>query len=196
MTPTATPVIEPTKKPAQPDNYFIDGTRLFRRHEGEDILVYDAVPNFPSGWDCWLENVVTDEDAVYFTEGGMLGDEFENSAFRIIRIDRMDRTVLYETTVIGFTQLVPYGDRIFFVQDGFDSQDIGWVSKDGNEWAWLDFTDYAKQYDVEPYYNGARLYMENGTLYADIAFFTDYDPEIVDHTVSIGKDLSIERADR
>ncbi len=191
---TAAPILTgKPEKTQQPAVYIIDGTKIFRQSDGDNTLIYDASAYFKKGWNCWLDNLVAEDGVIYFTEGGILGDDEENSVNRIIRIDEYGRTVLDEKGVVGYTQLVPYGDRIIFVQDGFDAQDIGWANKDGSASAYLDFSEYAARYGVEAYYNGATLRMKDGVLYADISFFTDRDPEIEEHTVSISEGLDIAR---
>lgn len=194
--PTATPDVQATQKPAatpQSDIYVIDGNSIYRQSGGENILVYTVTPYLPSGWNCCLNNLTMVGGDVYFTEGGMPGDDDTEAVYRIIRIDRAGRTVLHETQVVGYTQLMVYADMLFFVEDGFDSQVIGWANMDGSGADWLDFSEYAVLHSVEPYYNGATLYMKDKMLYADVMFYTGSDPEIVTHTVCIGEDLSIER---
>lgn len=193
VTPTPAPTEKPTKELA-PDVYFTEGYRLYRKHNGEDLLVYVAIPHFPSGWTCRLNNLLVENGVLYFTEEGMPGDDYTESLYRIIRMDSYGCTELDKKYVTGYTQLISYGSRIIFVQDGSDSQEIGWANKDGSASAYLNFSNYAAQYSVEQYYNNATIYMkDDGKLYADIAFYTNGDPEIVDHTVSISKDLKIER---
>jgi hypothetical protein len=188
------PIATETQRPKpQPEVYIIDGALIYRQSDEGGAPIYNAAEYFEKGWNCWIENLLAEDGVLYFTEGGILGDNEEDSVHRIIRIDEYGRTVLDEKRVNGYTQLVPYGDRIIFVQDGFDSQDIGWANKDGSASAYLDFSGYAAQYGVEAYYNGATLRLEDGLLYADISFFVDADPEIADHTVSISKDLEITR---
>ncbi len=183
-----------TQRPAV---YIIDGTKILKRSDEGSTPIYDASDYFDKGWNCWLDNLVAEGGTIYFTESGMLGDDEENSEHRIIRLDESGRKIIDEKRVTGYTQLVPYGNRIVFVQDGFDSQDIGWAYKDGSASAYLDFSEYAARYGVEAYYNGATLSLKDGVLYADIAFFVDDDPEteeeIEDHTVSISEDLEITR---
>ncbi len=183
---------ENTEKTRQPGVYIIDGTKIYRQYDGDNTLIYDAADHFDKSWNCWLNNLVEEDGVIYFAESGILGDDEENSVHRIIRIDEYGRKVLDEKNVTGYAQLVPYGNRIIFVQDGFDSQDIGWAYKDGSASAYLDFSEYAARYGVE-YCNGATLRFEDGVLYADISFFVDADPEIEEHTVSISEELEITR---
>jgi hypothetical protein len=194
------PTAVQTRQPdgaAEADEYVADGPLLYRRSGSEDVVVYSAELFFPTGWDCWVENPVFDDGVLYFTEGGMTGSDYESSAHRIIRIDGAGRTVLHTQSVIGYVQLAPYGDYIVFVQDGFDSQQIGWAYKDGSGSGWLDFTDYAAKKGVEPYYIYAELYFADGSLFADVGFFVldvPADEEIADDTVWIKPDMTVETA--
>lgn len=199
-TPVTTPMATPDGKPVETmaaDEYVADGAKLYRKSGGEDILVYSAAPYFPAGWDCWVTLPVYDDGAVYFAEDGMQGDEYDSSVHRIIRIDDSGRTVVHTASVIGYTQLVPLGSRIVFVQDGFDSQQIGWAYKDGSGSDWLDFSGYAAARGFEPYYSYAELYFVGDDLFADVGFFvldaTGGD-EVTDNTVWIKPDMTVESA--
>lgn len=214
VTPTATPssTVQPTPKPKassiasptasptatpQPDEYYIDGFSIYKRSGREDILVYAVTPYFPSGWNCHLSNLMVYEGNVYFTEGGMPGDDYSESLHRIICLNSMGRTVIYESEVCGYDQIIYYGNRIFFVIGEFDSAQIGWANQDGSDGGLLNFVDYSEHYGVEPVYNYAELYVKDGVLYADIGFYTgNYWPdEIALHMVRIGEDLSIARVE-
>ena len=196
VTPVATP--SPTPQP-NPVIFAIEGKTIVRSQGGDKTVVYDVTEQYPDDWNCWLNNLAVQPEALYFTEGGQpQNGDFTESEYAIVRIglDGGDRIVLRSDTVIGYLQIVPYGERVFFVQDGMDSAEIGWAWRDGSGADWLDFTDYAARYGVTSYYLDATLYMEGGMLYADILFFVDTDPdtpeEIVEHTVCIGTGLLIQ----
>lgn len=197
VTPTATPVPTATPQP-EPVTYAIEGQTIVREQGGGRTVIYDATEQFPSDWDCWLGNLTVQPEALYFTEGGIPkasdgNDEDTEHALIRIGFDGSGRTVLHSKGVIGYLQLVPYGERIFFIADGSDSTEVGWAWRDGSGSDMLDTTDYAAQYDMPPWYSCSALYVKDGMLYADITLFGDYDQTGQEHTVRIGEDLSLTR---
>jgi hypothetical protein len=205
--PVASPTAEATPTPAvSPAEaaYSIEGVQLVMGAGSAKSVIYDAAEQYGSGWKCELDNLVTTGDALYLTEGGWPVSEDDvqddtQGTYRIVRLNRdgSGRQVLYEQEYVGFLQLLPFGERLMFVSDGFDSVGIGWVSLDGSAWDWLDFTEYAAGKGVEPEYNSAELYFVGGDLNADITFFArdaDGNDELVDDTVWIKPDLVIESA--
>lgn len=203
-TPAATkaPVVIPapaiTPEPA-PASYAVVGYTIVREQGGDSTVIYDVTAHYPGDWDYRLENLVVEPEALYFTEGGEPkdGDYFE-SRYALVRLDfdGGGRMVLDSLEVVDYNQILPYGSRIFFIVDGFDAVGIGWAMRDGSASAEIDFTEYASLNGVNRFFNGAMLYIEQGSLYADVNFFTEDEEDIVEQTVRIGDDLSVERVSR
>ena len=198
LTPTSTATPEPTQTPMpEPVTYAIEGQAIVRMKGSSKTVIYDVTEQFSADWDCWLKNLTVQPEALYFTEGGIPKDsdgDDEDTQHALIRInfDGSGRTVLHSKGVMGYLQIVPYGDRIFFSADGHDSATIGWAYRDGSGADWLDITDYAAHYDMNPWYSCEALYIKGGMLYADITLFAEVGGEDLDHTVRIGTGLFIQ----
>ncbi len=202
--PTEAPAPSPAAETPAPDmtlapgpaSYSIDGQTIVREQDGDSTVIYDASAHSPDGWDYRLELLNVEPEALYFTEGGEPkdGDYFE-ARYALVRLDfdGGGRMVLDLIEVVDYNQVLPHGSRIFFVVDGFDAMGIGWALRDGSGSAEIDFREYAARNGVSEFFNDATLYIEDGLLYADIHFFTEGEEDIVEHTVRIGDDLSVER---
>jgi len=195
-TPAVTPVVTPSPTPQpEPVTYAIDGKTIVREQGSDKTVIYNVTDQYPEDWDCGLNSLAVEPEALYFTEYAQpQNGDFLESKYAIVCIgfDGSGRRVLKSEDVIGFLQIAPYGDRIFFVQDGFDSVEIGWVWRDGSGSGWLDLTDYAAHYGVMPYCGYANLYMKGGMLYADILLYGDLDAPDQEHTIRIGTNLLIQ----
>ncbi len=197
-TPTSTPVVTPSPTPQpEPVNYAIDGKTIVRAQGAKQTVIYDVTEQYPGDWDCWLNNLTVEPEALYFTEGGIPRESDgrdEDTEHALIRLgfDGSGRTVLEDHGFVGYLNIVPYGDRIFFREDGFDSAVIGWAWRDGSGSDWLDITDYAAHYDMPPWYDCSALYLKGGMLYADIILYGDYDQAELAHTIRIGTGLLIQ----
>ena len=194
-TPEATPTATATPAP-EPVIYAIEGNTIVREQGGSKTVIYDVTEQYPDDWNCWLNNLAVQPEALYFTEGGIPqdSDDDEDMVHALVRVDfdGGGRTVLETHQLLGYLKIVPYGERIFFLEDGFDSAVIGWAWRDGSGWDWLDITDYAAHYDMPPWYDCSALYMQGGMLYADITLFGDYDQTELMHTIRIGTGLFIQ----
>lgn len=196
---TASPEETETVMPAEAI-YRIDGSLLLMERGTEQTVIYDAAEQYPAGWVCGVDSIIVEADGLYLTESGGLADG-ENGDEYVYRIVRLDfdgghRMELVSQEYVGFLQVVLYGDKLVYVSDGFDSVMIGWVNQNGTGGDWLDFADYAEQQGVEPEYNNAELYFSGEDLFADIVFFDfdSSDSELVDDTVWIKPDMTVESA--
>ena len=198
----ATPDVSASAAPEDTGNvaYRIEGTLLLMEAGTDQAVVYDAVEQYPAGWNCGLDSVIVGDDALYLTENGVPTDT-ENGDEYIYRIVRIDfdgghRMELASQEYIGFLQVFLYGDKLVYVSDGFDSVMIGWVYRNGTGGDWLDFSEYAQQTGVEPEYNNAKLYFVGDDLFADIVFFdfNNAESELVDDTIWIKPDMTVESA--
>ena len=175
-----------------PSSYGIDGYCIVHLPDG--AVIYDPTYDFPNRWDYWINNLAVEPEALYFTEGGVHVDsdpEYDGE-YMLVRIDGDGggRVVLHTMEAVDYLQLMPYGDKIFFVADGWDSVEIGWAYRDGSGSGWLDLSDYAEAYNAYTDWLGAAyLFTEGDTLYAVIQL-SGYDFS-AEHTISIGSDLSV-----
>jgi hypothetical protein len=197
---TATPLPDVTAAPPpdaqlDPSAYAVDKEYTIV-YVPDGTVVYDITYDFPNRWDYWISNLAVEPEALYFTEGGyhLDSDPDYEGEYTLARIngDGSGYTVLHTMSAVDYLQIVPYGDKIFFVSDGWDSVAIGWAYRDGSGSGWLDLSDYAANYGADEYWLGAAyLYPSGDALYADITIGLE-DESTAEHTISIGTDLSVQ----
>lgn len=164
-------------------------------------IIYDASEQFPQDWKCWVTELVIEDNVFYFIEVGFLPESSDENdlTYAIIRLDQdgEKRTVLRMNIMNGLSQLISHGNRLFFIESGMDSLQLGWLNKDVSASGWVDMSEYIRQHGVEPqfgsYYIDAYLYVEDdGILYAEVDF---YDEGMGTHIVSIDENLLVQKVE-
>ena len=188
------PILTPMTDPV---TYAIEGLTVVREQNGRKTVIYDVTEQFPENYNCGLDNLVIERDALYFSEGGQPKDT-DSYSFVPVRTD-LDgsKRIVLSSGGGEYMQIMPYGIRLYFVEDFMSDLEIGWANMDGSGSGPLDIpiaatADGEKQYLVQ-----ATLYVEDYMLYADIGLSSDLQfAEVTEeYTVRINNDLTIERVD-
>lgn len=193
---SAAPAVQTEQPTAQTaEEYSLDGSKIIK----DGKTVYDAAEYYAKeGKAVSLGNLIVDSGALYFTEycGSSEESDFGNdTAYSIISTDRDggNRKALVSMNGLnGFSALIEYKDRLFYVEDGFDSVSIGDVGKDGTGQNTLDLSAYAAQQDIEQYFSYADLSRDGDYLYAEVGAFLK-DGTVETHFIKIDENLNIER---
>ncbi len=190
----------PEQKPQY--TYFAEGTKIYKASDNENTVIYDA-NDYYNDVEIILSNLIT-QDYLFFTESS--GTKDENGSFNfdmthfIVRIDTdgENRRILNNMEgPIGFSNLVSFSDRLFYIVDGFDSCGIGDVGKDGKTRNMLDMKSYAAQFGAEPYYGHVGIRSDEEFLYLEVSLIFQDNVNVSGnystHYLRIDKDLNIEK---
>ncbi len=176
-------------------SYQAADTRIIR-DDGQ--VIYDAAEYHKDDDAFGIGHLADGGDALYFTEYGSKaggGEELdENADHAIVRIDYsgQNRQVLVsQDGPNGYSDLTSFGDRLFFINDGFDSCTPGDVSKDGKEFNVVDWEAYAARFDAPPYFLSALFTKDSDYLYVRLSTF-EGELEGVTREVRIDKNMKLE----
>lgn len=125
---------------ASPGRYTVEGSVIY--NENKDT-VYDAAQYYDLSWTVWVDNVTEAYGALYFNEGAVVNDGIscicdaaqKGAAYAVVKLslDGNTRQVLSsKTTPDGYFDVLPFADRVFFVDGSPERAIVGYTGKDGD----------------------------------------------------------------